>query len=140
MTHRLPTILFVALLPFAASAQSKCDTIADAETERVSKELAKQAPSKDDQQAYMAWSRRMHDALAEVGRKHDECVRSSKPPLSAGDAAKIDACLAANNRRSDEVEKKYRGRNLTFQEQTAHRAEGQRLMDERMACTKPANR
>jgi hypothetical protein len=140
MTRHITIFLLVALLPFAASAQSNCDARAEAEQNRITREFSSQAPSKHDQQAYMVWSKNLHTALSGVASRHEDCIRSSRAATSPATASKIDECIARINRRTDEFEKKYRGRNLTTQEQAMRRAEEQRLIDERMTCTSRASR
>lgn len=140
MTHYFTIFLLVALLPLAASAQGNCDAQAEAEQNRILREFSRQPPSKYDQEAYMAWSKSMNAALAAAAQRHEDCIRSSRAAISPATAAKVEECIAGSNRRADEFEKKYRGRNLTMQEQATRRAEEQRLLDERMSCTSRANR
>ena len=104
------------------------------------RDLSARPPSKHDKDAQIAWSTKAHTALAAIAQRHEECRRANRPVVTPEMAAKVDACLAENNRRSEESEKRYRGRNMSAEEQAASRAEGRRLMDERMACTRDASR
>ncbi len=140
MTRSRTIALLAAFIPLHTAAQSICDTRAEAEQAQVIRELSARPPSKHDKEAYIAWSTKMHTALAAVAQRHEECRRANRPAVTPEMAAKVDACLAENNRRSDESEKRYRGRNLSAEEQAASRAEGRRLMDERMACTRGVSR
>jgi hypothetical protein len=140
MTHYITIVFLVALLPLAASAQDKCDTQAEAEQKQILQKFSSQPPSKYDQPAYIDWSKKMNTALAAVGRRHEDCIRSSRAAISPATAAKVEACIAGSNRRADEFEKKYRGRNLTTQEQTTRRAEEQGLIEARMSCTSTTSR
>lgn len=140
MTHFITKFFFIALLPLAASAQDKCDAQAQAEQNRILREFSGRPPSKNDQEAYLAWSRNLNAALATAAQRHEDCVRSNRGAIPPSTAAKLEECITGNNRRADDFEKRYRGRNLTAQEQAARRAEEQRLIEERMSCTSRANR
>lgn len=135
------TIFFlIALQPLGALAQHKCDSDAEAAQDRVVREFSVNPPSKHDQTAYLAWSQKLNAAMATVAKRHEECIRSSRPAMSPAEVSRIDDCLASVRRRGDEVATRYRGRTLTFQEQTTRRAEEQTLQDEYMACARTANR
>jgi hypothetical protein len=64
----------------------------------------------------------------------------STPRLAPEALARIDECLAAAGRRLEDVERKYRGRDLSAEVQAALRAEHRRVLDARIACTSDANR
>ena len=140
MTRFRTVALLVALLPLYAATQSTCDARAEAEQAQVTREFSARPPSKNDKDAYLAWSTKMHAALAAVAQRHEDCRRANRPAVTPATAATVDACLAENNRRVADSEKRYRGRSLSAQEQAALRAEGDRLMDERMACARGASR
>ena len=129
----------IALQPLASMAQNKCDAEADAAQSKIIRDFSVSPPSKHDQAAYLAWSQNLNVALATVGKRHEECMRANRPAISPAEASKTDACMAAVRRRGDELANRYRGRTLTFQEQTTQRAEEQSLQDEYMACSKRVN-
>ncbi|WP_105262567.1 hypothetical protein [Rhodoferax sp. TS-BS-61-7] len=137
---RLAIICLIALQPHASMAQNKCDTEAESAQSKIIREFSVNPPSKHDQAAYLAWSQNLNAALATVGKRHEECIRANRPAISPAEASKMDACLAAVRRRGDELANRYRGRALTFQEQTTQRAEEQTLQDEYMACSRRTNR
>lgn len=141
MNHsRFAIICLLAMQPIGSLAQHTCDSEADAAQSKIIRESSVNPPSKHDQAAYLAWSQNLNAALASVGKRHEECIRASRPAISPAEASRIDDCLAAVRRRGDELEQQYRGRTLTFQEQTAKRAKQQVLQDEYMACPMRTNR
>lgn len=140
MKYTLTILILAALLPLTANAKDKCDAQAEAEQNRITREFSSQAPSKNDQQAYLAWSKNLNAALAAAAQRHEDCVRSARAASRPANTAKMDECIAEANRHYHEIEAKYRGRTLTVEEQAAHRAEEEKLLEERMACNKLAGR
>ena len=140
MTHHITLSLLVALLPLAANAQDKCTTQGEAEQNRIVREFSSQPPAKGDRDAELTWSKNLHAALAAAAKRAEDCVRSNRAAIPPATAAKEEACIAGNNRRTDEFDKRYRGRTLTAQEQAMRRIEEQRLIEERISCTSRANR
>lgn len=141
MKKLLALPILAILLPFTASAKEKCDAQAEAEQNRIMREFSIQAPSKNDQQAYLAWSKSLQTALATAAQRHEDCVRAARAASRPANAAKVDECIAESNRHYHEIQAKYRGRTLTAKEQAEARAEEERLIEERMACTtRPANK
>ena len=140
MSHRHALFAFFALWPVVATAQDRCTAQGQAEQDRIIREFNGQLPPKGNRDAEQAWSRKLHDALAAAARRAEDCARASRPPLTPAAAATQEACLVASNRAADELQKKYAGRTLSMPEQTARRAEEQRLIDERMACARRTGR
>lgn len=140
MTNHITFFLLVVLLPLAASAQDKCYAQAETEQNRIVREFSSQPPSKNDRDAYLAWSKNMNSALAAAARRHEDCVRSNRAAIPPTTVAKEEECIAGSNRRAEEFDKRYRGRTLTAQEQATRRAEEQHLIEERMSCANRANR
>ncbi len=140
MTQYISIFLLVTLLPIAAKAQDKCTVQGEAEQNRIVREFSSQPPAKGDKDAELTWSKNLNAALAAAAKRAEDCARSSRSATPPAAAAKAQECLAANNRRADEFQKRYTGRTLTPQEQTTRRAEETHLMDERMSCTNRANR
>ena len=136
MKIRSVVVFLAVLLPLTANAKDKCDAQAEAEQNRITREFSSQAPSKNDQQAYIAWSKNLHAALATASQRHEDCLRSARAASRPANAAKLDECIAEANRHADELQAKYQGRSLTAEEQAALRAEQERVIEERMACTR----
>ncbi len=132
--------LALLLLAQAGTAQDKCTAQGQAEQLRIEREFSGQRPVRGDKEAELTWSKNLHAALAAAAKRAEDCTRANKPPASPAAAAKIDECLAGVRRRTDELERRYRGRTLTFQEQTTQRGEHERLQDEYMACTSNTKR
>jgi hypothetical protein len=82
----------------------------------------------------------MNSALAAAAKRAEECTRSNKPAISPAAAMKQQGCIARTARGATDLEKMYRGRTLTAQDQATLRAEEQRLLDERLSCTGRASR
>jgi hypothetical protein len=139
MTRHVTLFLLIALLPLAASAQDKCTVQGEAEQNRIVREFSGQPPAKGDKDAEITWSKNLHAALAAAAKRAEDCARSNKSAIPPATAAKAQECIAGNNRRADEFDKRYRGRTLTAPEQATRRAEEQRLIEERMSCTNRAN-
>ena len=136
MKNTIHFLILAILLPLTANAKDKCDAQAEAEQHRITREFSSQAPSKNDQQAYLAWSKNLHAALATASQRHEDCVRSARAASRPANTAKLDECIAEANRHADELQAKYQGRTLTAEEQAALRAEEERVIEERMACTR----
>ena len=127
MIKQVACIIFV-LFSVSSFAQSKCDTDANAEQRRVERDLAASAPIKTDTQAYIAWSKRLHEQLEDIAKKHEACRKTSQS------SHKRDECITQVGRKRDMLELKYKKINLSAQEQTAFREEERQLLDERQAC------
>jgi hypothetical protein len=140
MTQYISIIFLVALLPLAASAEDYCYARAKAEQNQILREFSSHPPSKYDQEAYLAWSKKMNAALAAAAQRHEDCAAAARAAFSPATSAKVEECIAESNRRTDELGKRYHGRNLTAQEQATRRAEEQRLVEERISCSSRANR
>jgi hypothetical protein len=131
------TLLVLALLlPLVSASQDKCTAQADAVQRRIERDFSAQRPAKGDTAAEVKWSNDLHAALAATAKRFEDCTRASTPKPSPAATAKIDECLAGVRRRGDELQRRYSGRTLTFQEQTVRRGEEQRLQDEYMSCTR----
>ena len=133
-------VLVPLLFPLASTAQDKCTDMGRAEQVRIEKEFSAQRPARGDKDAEQAWSKHLHAALAAAAKRVEDCTRANKPAVPAAVAARIEECLAGVRRRGDELERRYRGRTLTLQEQTIRRGEEERLQDEYMSCTKRTTR
>lgn len=140
MRLALPALLGLLLLAGAAQAQTNAACIREAEdgTRRVEREMARQAPSKNDTAAYQHWSQTLHEQLAAVNRRYEDCRRSAERPPSPQATNKLEACREAALRQSDDVRKRYAGRTLSFAEQTAMRNEETALLDARQTCMNKA--
>jgi hypothetical protein len=134
------SILLAVLLPLVSAAQDKCTTQGQAEQLRIEREFMAQRPAKGDKTAEQAWSKNLHAALAAAAKQVEDCTRANTPKPSPAARAKVDECLAGVRRRGDELQQRYKGRTLTFQEQTTLRGEEQRLQDEYMSCTRTSPR
>lgn len=134
------TVFLIAFLPLTAKAQDKCTAQGEAEQNQIMREFSGRLPAKGDRDAELTWSKNLNAALAAAAERAEDCSRSSRSAIAPTAAAKEQACLAANNRQADEIQKRYDGRSMTSQEQTTRRAEEARLVDERMSCTSRANR
>lgn len=124
------------MVPLAALAADRCTDQAQAETDRVTRELSARRPAQGDPQAERAWSLELHTALAAISKRADACAsaqRSNTPPEAA---QKQQACIATVHNRVEALQKKYAGRAMSPQDQATRREEESRLMDERMACTR----
>jgi len=137
--NAIPLVLAL-LLPVVSVAQDKCTAQADAEQRRIERDFMAQRPAKGDTAAEVKWSNDLHAALAATAKRFEDCTRASTPKPSPAAGAKIDECVAGVRRRGDELQRRYSGRTLTFQEQTVRRGEEQRLQDEYMSCTKTTAR
>ncbi len=140
MTQYISLFLLVALLPFAANAEDKCTTQGEAEQARIVREFSSRPPTRGNKDAELSWSRNLNAALEAAAKRAEDCTRSSRSTISPAAATKEQECLATNNRRADEFQKRYGARTLTPQEQATRRTEETRLIDERMSCTNRANR
>ena len=140
MNNLVPAFLLATLLPLAANAQDKCKAMAEAEQNRIVREFSSQAPSKNDQHAYLAWSKNLNAALSAADQRHEECVQSARAASRPANAAKVDECIAESNRQYHEIQAKYQGRTLTAGEQTALRAEEERMIEGRMACMRTSRK
>ena len=134
------SLLLATLLPLISAAQDKCTAQGQAEQLRIEREFAAQRPARGDKAAEQIWSKNLHAALAAAAKQVEDCTRANTPKASPAATAKVDECLAGVRRRGDELQQRYKGRTLTFQEQTALRGEEQRLQDEYMSCTRTKSR
>jgi hypothetical protein len=136
MHPALPTLLGLLLLAGAAQAQNSAQCTREAEdaTRRVERDMTRQAPSKNDTAAYQRWSQTLHEQLAAVNRRHEDCRRGAERAPSPQAVNKLEACRQTALRQSDEVRKRYANRTLSFAEQTAMRNEDTAILDARQAC------
>ena len=132
--------LLAILLPLVSAAQDKCTAQGQAEQLRIEREFMAQRPAKGDTAAEQIWSKNLHAALAAAAKQVEDCTRANTPKPSPAATAKIEECLAAVRRRGDELQLQYKGRTLTFQEQTVLRDAEQRLSDEYTSCTRKISR
>ncbi len=133
-------LILAILLPPVIAAQDKCTSQGQAEQRRIEREFIAQRPAKGDTAAEQVWSKNLYAALAAAAKLAEDCTRASKPKPSPAATAKVNECLAAVDRRGDELQQRYKGRTLTFQEQTVLRSEEQRLQDEYTSCTRAISR
>jgi hypothetical protein len=133
-------LLLAVLLPLVSAAQDKCTAQGQAEQLRIEREFMAQPPAKGDKAAEQIWAKNLHAALAAAAKQVEDCKRVNTPKPSPAATTKVDECLAGVRRRGDELQQRYKGRTLTFQEQTVLRAEEQRLQDEYMSCTRTISR
>lgn len=133
-------LLLAGLLPMFSAAQDKCTVQGQAEQLRIEREFAAQLPAKGDKTAEQIWSKNLHAALAAAAKQVEDCTRANAAKPSSAATAKVDECIAGVRRRGDELQQRFKGRTLTFQEQTAVRGEEQRLQDEYMSCTRTKSR
>lgn len=132
--------LLAILIPLVSAAQDKCTAQGQAEQRRIEREFMAQLPARGDTAAEQIWSKNLHAALAAAAKQVEDCTRANTPKPSPAATAKVDECLAAVRRRGDELQQRYKGRTLTFQEQTALRDAEQRLSDEYQSCTRKFSR
>lgn len=142
MRPALPVLLGLLLLASATQAQTNADCTRDAEdaTRRVERDMARQAPSRSDTVAHQRWSQALHEQLAAVNRRYEDCRRSAERPPGPQEVNKLEACREAALRQSDELRRRYAGRSLSFAEQTAMRNEEVAIMDARQACMQKATK
>lgn len=140
MPAALPTLLGLLLLAGQVHAQNNadCRRQADEAVQRVEREMTRQAPSKADTAAYQRWSQTLHEQLASVNRRYEDCRRSAERPANAQAFNKLEACRETALRQSYELRKRYAGRKPSFAEQTAERNEETAILDARQACERAA--
>jgi hypothetical protein len=135
------TICFLAaLIPVASPAQDRCTVQGQADQVRIEREFSGQRPARGDKEAELTWSKNLNAALAAAAKRAEDCSRASKPAVAPAASARVEECLADVRRRTDDLNRRDRGRTLTLQEQTARRSEDERLLDEYMACTRNTKR
>jgi len=139
---RLSSFLPVLALwvPLAGAAQDKCAAQAQAEQQRIERELTAQRPARGDKAAEQAWASKLHSELAAVASRFEACTRANTPKHTAAATAKMDDCLAGVRRRGDELRRQSSGRTLSLQEQTLLRDQERRLHDDYMACSRTTPR
>lgn len=134
-------MVLAVLLPPSANAQDRCQAQGKAEQDQILREYSGRPPPQGDKAAQLEWSKRMHAALAASAARAEECSRAARrAAVTPAIAAKEQDCIAASNRRADELQAKYRGKTMSREEQAARRAEEERLLDDRMACSSRARR
>jgi hypothetical protein len=139
MPAALPLLLGLLLAgPAIAQSSADCRNQADDGVRRVEREMARQAPSKTDTAAYQRWSQTLHEQLASVNRRYEDCRRSAERPANAQAFNKLEACRETALRQLDDLQKRYAGRTLSFAEQTALRDGQAAVLDTRMACERAA--
>lgn len=137
MNHRCFVVFALAAAACLPTlAQTDCDSRGKLEADAVVRDYGARAPAKGNAAAEQAWAQGLHDALKAVEQRHEACRRSSQPTPTAAQTQRLEACLDANRRQFDAMDKRYQGRTLSFQEQTQWRTEQQKLLDERNACTR----
>lgn len=125
----------LALLAGAACAQAACDARAKAESEAVTRDFSARSPGKGTGPAQQEWAQGLHEALKAVEQRHAACRRANTAVPDAAQERQRDACLDANRRQFEVLDKRYQGRALSVQEQAQLRSEQQKLLDARGACT-----
>jgi len=140
MTPHITLSLLAALLPLVASAQDECTAQGEAEQKRIVQEFSRQVPAKGDKDAELAWSKKLNAALEAAAKRAEDCTRSNRRAIPPATAAKEQECIAGVNRRTDDLDKRYRGRTLSAQEQATRRSEEDRLLEDRMSCINRAKR
>ena len=119
-----------------AFSQDRCMAQYQAEQLRIEREAAQQRPAKGDTAAEQKWAQNMHAAMAIAAKNAEQCVRDNKPPVSAAVLAKEQDCIASLHRRSTELAQKYKDKSLSTSEQIAYRAENNKLIEDRMKCSR----
>ena len=137
MPHHITLAFLAILMPLAAAAQDGCTAQGEAEQDRIIREFSGRPPAKGDKDAALTWSKNLNAALAAAAKRAEECTRANRPATAA---AKEQECAKQASRQADELEKKYRGRTLSSQEQAARRSDEDRLLESRMSCIRSAQR
>jgi hypothetical protein len=138
MRPALPALLgLLVLLAGPVSAQTAADCMRQAEegTQRVEREMARQAPHKSDTAAYQRWSRTVHEQLAAVKQRHEDCRRGAQSRANPQAASKEMACAQTSMRQYEELRVRYANRTLSAAEQKAQRDEETAILDARHSCT-----
>lgn len=134
----LPLLLATLVLaPVLATAQDRCVARYESERARIERELARDAPKASDREAYQRWSQRLHDLLKAAADEAEACTRASRPAPAPQAVAAQQACLDGVHRAGDDIARRYGQRTLSPSEQAARRAEEEKLLDQRRACTQP---
>ncbi len=129
-------VFFLALLVAGnAMAQQDCDARAKTESDAVTRDFTARSPGKGTGAAQQAWAKELHDALEAVQLRHEACRRANRPAANSPQMQRMEACLDANRRQFDALDKRFQGRTLSVQEMSQQRTEQQKLLDERNACT-----
>lgn len=137
MRHHITLAILTILMPLAATAQNNCTAQGEAEQDRIVLDFSSQRPPQGDKDAALVWSKNLNAALAAAAKRAEECARGNRPATAA---AKEQECAKQASSHADELEKKYRGRTLSSQEQAARRSEEDRLLERRMSCIRAAQR
>lgn len=123
-----------------ANDDAVCLARLQAEQLRIEREMVAQRPDRSNQEALERWSRKLHAALTAAGKEAEACSLRNRVPLSADARGRLDNCVKRASERIAEVDLRYRGRNLTREEQGQLRTEQQSVLDERMACEQAEQR
>lgn len=140
MSIRAATAFVLVLLSAHANAQDRCTAQGQAEQERIQREFVSNRPAKDDKDAQVTWARNLNAALAAAARRAEDCARAARQAEAPAIAARERECAARAIAQADELDKRYRGRSLSPQEQAARRSEEDRLLQERMSCIRGQGR
>ena len=119
-----------------AFAQDRCMAQYQTEQLRIERAAAQQRPVKGDTAAEHKWAKTMHAALALAAKTAEQCKLDNKPPVPAAVLAKEQDCIASLHRRATELNQKYQGKSPSTTEQIAHRAENDKLIEDRMKCSR----
>ena len=132
--------LLLSVLATSAQAQDPCVQRYEVEQLRLERELVAKRPAQLPPAEQQRAMQVLHDGLARAAAEADRCQRAARAPAEAARRPALEACLAEVHKRGDALEARWRGRTLSFAEQTQRRAEEQALLDARLACQRPAPR
>lgn len=135
------TVLTLSLLLAAASthgaepkAAQRCVAQLQAEQARIERDFTRDRPPQTDKVAFERWARNLHAALNAAGKAAESCERQSQPALTPERRSTLEACIFRVSAKSEELNRRYAGRNLSRDEQSKLRAEQLELHDQRIAC------
>lgn len=140
MKHCISLALVATLVPLAATAQDTCDARGLAEQDQIQREFSRNRPPSGDKDAELAWAKNLDSALAAAANRAEDCGRANKKAKGPMAARNEQRCAAKASQQAEELNKKYRGRTLSTDEQAAKRSEENRLLEERVACMKNVER
>lgn len=141
VTKRCISLALVAtLVPVVANAEDTCDARGVAEQVEIEREFSRNRPPSGDKDAELAWAKNLDSALAAAANRAEDCSRANKKATGPTAAQNEQQCAAKASQQADELDKKYRGRTLSAEEQAARRSEENRLLEERMACMRNVQR
>ncbi len=136
ITRRTIFVIFLAITPALCAAQDKdiCARQMQSEVARIERDMGRQRPAAGDREAQVQWSKSMHAALEQAGRRADQCRRDTGPKPSAAERELAQDCSARVRRDAEALQQRYGSRSMSAAEQATRRAEEMRLNDQMMAC------